>query len=1255
MEFKQALDVANALVFSQARRHLNDVEILIFKGSWHKQTYEQIAEAEGYSSHYLARSVAPKFWRLLSQALGESVSKTNFRSALERQWRVQQENLTPSEQNPSASLPPLNSDPEINPLHSPTIDWGEAIDVRSFRGRTEELATLENWVVRDRCRLITLLGMGGVGKSSLAAKLMHQFAGSREPISTPNSAFDLIIWRSLRNAPSLETLLADLILFLSQEQETQSGINQLLHYLRSSHCLIILDNLETIFQEGDRTGHYRAGYENYAELWQIIGKTAHQSCVILTSREKPLELLEMEGMDAPVRSLQLSGSLDVAQAILQSKALVGSQAQRQTLSERYSYNPLALKVVSSIIQELFDSDIELFLEQNTTLFNSVHRLLEQQFERLSYLEQSIMYWLAINREWTTIADLADDIIPVVSRAQLLEGLESLKWRSLIETQSGRYTQQPVVMEYVCDRLVEKFSTELITRKLSTFHRYPLLKTTVKDYVKESQSRLVLSPVAVRFNQQFTSTARLAEHISLLLTTIRQSEFTQAGYSAGNLMNVLIHLGISLSHYDFSHLTLRQADLSAATLHHVNFTDATFIQTAFMQTLGNVFSVAISPDGLRLASGELSGKIHLWRLHDTQLLTTLEGHHNWWVWALSWSPNGRMLASGSVDQSVRLWDAITRSCIHVLSAGGKAVWKVAWSPDSTLLASTFGTCEIAIWDVQTGAMRTLLQGHRDVVRSIAWRPNGQTLVTGSDDQTVQLWDACLGQRLHASKDLESGATDPIDEFCQNGSRPVTPDVETDIRESCLHLNMPKNIVWAIAWNPNGHYFAIGSDDGMIRIWDAHTLVCIQEWKGHSKTITTIAWGEHPHQTIATSSADQTIRIWEWSTGKCLKLLQGHQGTVWSISWHCELQRLVSGSDDKTIRIWDTLSGKCLKTLQGFGNPIFSLCWMPGNGSDTLVSGSGDHRVRLWNVERGECSRVLEGHTSGVWTVACSSDGRYLVSGDEHHIIKLWNLNSGEYLKNLIAPGQWVRALAWSPDNSSFASSSEDQTIRIWNAKAGECLHTLILEQESNRVLAIAWHPEFPLLASGSTDNLIRLWDLESKQCVAILNDHQRWVWSLAWSLDGKQLVSGSGDHTIRLWDISWANPHTPSEIRSRVLGSHDNSICTVVWHPSKPMLASSSMDQTIRLWDRQTGQCLKTLEGHRGSVWSLAWNWDGTWLASGGEDETIKIWDIQTGMCLKTMRADRPYENMNITGATGLTDAQKATLKVLGAIEQIDKS
>jgi WD40 repeat protein len=127
---------------------------------------------------------------------------------------------------------------------------------------------------------------------------------------------------------------------------------------------------------------------------------------------------------------------------------------------------------------------------------------------------------------------------------------------------------------------------------------------------------------------------------------------------------------------------------------------------------------------------------------------------------------------------------------------------------------------------------------------------------------------------------------------------------------------------------------------------------------------------------------------------------------------------------------------------------------------------------------------------------------------------------------------------------------------------------------------------------------------------------------------------------------------------KVLQGHTGAVWTVAYAPSAGsanspdgrILASGGDDQTVRLWDLQTGHCLHILDEHSGWVRSVIFNSNGQILFSGSDDRTIKLWDVQAGRCIETLTVDRLYEGMNIQGATGLTVAQKSTLKALGAIE-----
>lgn len=240
------------------------------------------------------------------------------------------------------------------------MDWGNAIYVQTFYGREAELALLSRWVVEQNCRVVSVLGMGGIGKSALAVTLMRQLAVH----------FEVVIWRSLRDAPACEALLDECLQVLALQQlidrpnTLEARLHLLMNQMRERRVLLVLDNLEMLLEEATGTGLMRRDAEGYARLLQRIGETAHQSCLLLTSREKPAELVPLEGKRSPVRGLRLSG-LDAKAGVqlLAEKDVVSSPDDQALLVKIYQGNPLALKIVAQTIVELFGGEIALFLDQ----------------------------------------------------------------------------------------------------------------------------------------------------------------------------------------------------------------------------------------------------------------------------------------------------------------------------------------------------------------------------------------------------------------------------------------------------------------------------------------------------------------------------------------------------------------------------------------------------------------------------------------------------------------------------------------------------------------------------------------------------------------------------------------------------------------------------------------------------------------------------------------------------------------------------
>ena len=713
------------------------------------------------------------------------------------------------------------------PIKSFTVytkqDWGEAPDISRFHGRHDELEQLRQWVADDQCRLVAVLGMGGIGKTALATLAATDL----------QEQFSVVIWRSLRNAPPLGELLGQCIHLLSNHAgyelpaTAEQRIALLLEYLRGQRSLLVLDNFETIMQD-EPAGHYLPGFEDYGELLRRIGEGRHQSCLLLTSREKPKELVSLAGESGPVRTLALA-SLPAAdgRALLQDRGLQGTDQHWAALHARYSGNPLALQIVAETIRELFGGDIGQFLAEDVLLFRGITNLLQQQFARLSPLEQEVMFWLAVEREPVSPEGLGSDMVHATSRAAILQALHSLRQRFLVERVQSGFTLQNVVLEYVTATLIEQVCAEMRSGSAVLLQRHALLKATAKSYVRESQRNLILAPAARRmldFGQ-----AALAERLRAILTYLRDQQPRQSGYAGGNILNLLVQLKMDLRDYDFSQLAVWQADLRNVTAQDVNFCQSDLAASAFTDTFASVFSLAFSPDGQRVAAATMGGEIRVWQASDGKTLATWVAHRGW-VASVCFSPDGNVLASASGDHTVRLWNAYDGRLLATLQGHTNYVNCVCFNPDGGVLASGGDDQTVRLWDSHTGACLRVLQGHTKYVRSVCFSPKGSVLASGSDDETIRLWDG------------HSGA--------------------------CLRvLQGHTKFVRSVCFSPDGSVLASGSDDETIRLWDGYTGECVRVLQGHTSAVPSVCFSPDGN-VLASGSGDQTARLWDSHTGECL---------------------------------------------------------------------------------------------------------------------------------------------------------------------------------------------------------------------------------------------------------------------------------------------------------------------------------------------------------------------------------------------------
>lgn len=580
------------------------------------------------------------------------------------------------------------------------------------------------------------------------------------------------------------------------------------------------------------------------------------------------------------------------------------------------------------------------------------------------------------------------------------------------------------------------------------------------------------------------------------------------------------------------------------------------------------SMAISPDGLRVAAGDDAGNVQVWDIgQQNPGATLLGGKHEGRVTSVAFSRDGR-IASAGVDGAVHIslpGDSGAPSSI----ATGSEIFSVAFSSSGRQLAIGRADGQIQLLRVDgavplPGAVRD--NAHKDGVLSVAFSPDGRFLASGGADTKVRLWNATT--------------LDPIREM---PGRTATGELPGHIAT-----------VTSVAFNDDSKRIVSGSNDKTVQLWDVASGARIGDpMRGHGGLVLTVDFVADSNE-IVSGGNEHTMRLWDADSGQPLSTpITSRTGPVTDVAVSPDGRQIASAGSDMKVRLWNADTGAEIDTMSQHKGLVTSVAFSPVDRVDRVVaSASTDGTIRLWRLDTHAVTTYDAGEP--LTTVEFNATGDRIAAGGVDGQVFLWNLTSGA--KTLLENKDHaiVYGVAFDPKHDRLASVSVSGYLRMWGLADGQQLWQRDEAAELPDAIRAKWK-----LAQGYPGSLI----------------------SVAFSPDGERVASGGVDWTTAGGAVGFlqrrdADDGAPVGEPIKV----GNAVMGIAFSPEPgdsggDLIVVASFDPyEVQLWNTDApGEAKFIFAGHQAQVVSVAVSQDGRRIVSGSADGSVRVWpNLPTG-------------------------------------------
>ncbi|WTL36054.1 NB-ARC domain-containing protein [Nocardia sp. NBC_01503] len=534
---------------------------------------------------------------------------------------------------------------------------------------------------------------------------------------------------------------------------------------------------------------------------------------------------------------------------------------------------------------------------------------------------------------------------------------------------------------------------------------------------------------------------------------------------------------------------------------------------------SIAAVAISADGRYIVSGGSDRSVRVWEGSTGRLATTIDAHSEV-VSAVAISPDGGRVVSGSFDGSVRVWNRASGRLERSLPVNSGYVYAVAITADHQNIVVGSGDSKVGVWSRAEAQLVLRLSDHARHVKAVASSEDCRYVVSGGYDRTVRVWELAGGGLKHKLAGH-------------------TRDVE------------------AVAISADGRYVVSGGRDHSVLAWDLNDVPRECLVGRHARSVRAVAISADGKRVVSAGD-DQVVRVWSTVGGHLEFELPGHNDCVNAVAITPDGRRIVTGGRDGTVRLWDVADARAVR-MGGKSGPVTAA--VLADHDRLVLYGGHDRSIGAWSPHGGKVEHPLEGSVGVVEALALSPDDKHLITASYEEPVSIWELSSGKRLRPLPVPGS-TYAVAVTGDGKQVITGGGDRTVRVWDLRSGK--HIRDLGSHAGEIYTLATTSDRRRVITAGYEGVLRVFALTSGALECELSGHDGRINSAAVSFDGRYAVTGGHDCTVRVWDLE----HGRHMI---TLDGHTDRVRTVAVTADARHVVSGSDDRTVRVWELSSGR------------------------------------------------------------------------------------